>query len=978
MSALRGNILNRLVGIIVLLLAGCGSAYLMKQIIAPAEAKQLFRAGTESFVGQDYREADRFSKDLIELSPDDPAAILLRGQILARLHRDAEALPFFRRLTTLDEPYATYGHYQLAEHFYYNSNYPTAEKHYRQFLSVQPDHLVANEHLAFLLQIQGRTWESIPFAQQRVNLGAFTAKELIMVALADSNWVADENISHLNRLRYPHHSLNQLPEVKQAVADNRTSEELALLLQIIDKYPEQIEPLAILGHYYLETGKEREFLAWHQQLPSRANSHPEIWYLRGLWEKDQDENRRAARCFLKALSCSLAHSKSLFQLSQVLSQLPNVEIPTSLPNQVKAASDVSYLITGMMDDVNPDRVRKLIVAMESLGRYQEAAAWCDVVCRFAGEIAWADSERLRFTHLYLNHPESPEARFLKQIKATTLLSPETDPYQLSPPHRTGSEVPVETSPSRVRFENEAASAGLDFQYFNGTTESDGLQHILQATGGASVVLDYDLDGWPDIYLCQSGTWPVDEETNPYRDRLFRNLGGMRFQDVTEHAGLGDARYSQGATAGDLDNDGDPDLIVTNAGGNRFYRNQGDGTFVEETASFPDSFAAETWSMSAACADFNGDGNLDLYVVNYVLLNQVLEITCRANGQPRGCDPTMFDAEQDRVYLNQGDGSWNDVTEQSGFVVPDGKGLGIVAADFDTDGQPEVFIGNDTIANFFFSPVSTTTSNSVRYAERGILSGTALNDQGTAQACMGIASGDVNSDGRLDLFITNFYSDTNTLYLQTSASSFQEQTRQYQLRDNGYYQLGFGTQFLDAELDGDLDLLVANGHIDRTHATGEPDVMPPQFLENRHGVFEEQPATNLGKYFTGKYFGRSLSLLDWNGDSLQDAVVTHLDQPVALLTNRSSPVGRPLKIRLIGRRGNRDAIGVRIKIEQGESVQYRFLQGGDGYLSRNEQRMIVGLNDSNEKVHLTIDWPGGKKQTISLAADKSSVILIEPK
>ncbi len=954
-----------------------GAITLMGKILLfPDHSQTLFRNATLAYESQEFQTADELSAELLELLPNDPAALLLRARVLARRNKDDAAIPLFRRVTRMDEPYATDAYLGLADHFYHGSNFPTAEKHYRRYLKNRPNDLKANKNLAFLLSFQGRTWEAIPFAAKRIALGEFNARELIMLGLAESHWVEDENVAHLLAQRFPNQTMNHFSQVKKAFLNNRGEEQVSLLEQIISQNPEQIEPLTLLGGYLLDTNETRRFLDWHENLPPAANSHPEIWYLRGRWEKEQARYDQAAECFLRAISCSLNHTKSLFQLSQVCRERNKNRLPGGLAEDVKASSDINYLIAGMMESVDAQKIRKLTMALEQLGRFQEAAGWCDLVGRFSDNSKWARAEKLRYTDLSRKVTRSPEQRFVNRISSESDLSLANVPYQLQrnqvSPRRQKREV---ASTSQIRFENTAAGVGLDFQYFNGTTESGGLQHILQATGGAAIVIDYDLDNWPDLYFCQSGEWPIEEEHNPYTDRLFRNLGNGRFRDVTEHAGLGDRLYSQGATCGDVDNDGDPDLIVTNVGRNRFYINQGDGTFREESSQFPASFSDNAWSMSSALADLNQDGLLDLYVVNYVLLQQALEQACKVNGRPRGCDPTMFDAEQDRVYLNDGAGGWLDITQSAGFEVPDGKGLGIVAADFDADGQTEFFVSNDTIANFYFDSKVTAASQIPHYQNTGVLSGTALNEQGSAQASMGIASGDVDADGRLDLFVTNFYADSNTLYLQKSPSSFLERTRQSNLRDSGFMQLGFGTQFVDADLDGDLDLLVSNGHIDLTFATGEPDVMPPQFLENKQGFFYEQPADFIGNYFAGKYLGRSVSLLDWDKDGLQDVVITHLDHPVALLTNQSEPVGKSLSLRLIGTQSNRDAIGARIKVQQNNAVQYFFLTSGDGYLSGNERRVYVGL-PHNGKVEITINWPSGITQSNTYSGVEKELTIVE--
>jgi len=958
--------------------------FLGKLVLFPEPSQRLFRSASLAYESQEFEAADELSGELMALLPSDPAVLLLRARILARRNKDGAAIPLFRRVTRVDEPYATDAHLGLADHFYRGSNFPAAEKHYRRYLKNRPDDLKANKNLAFLLSFQGRTWEAIPFAAKRVAQGDFNARELIMLGLAGSHWVEDENISVLVKRRFPEHLINRLGEVKRADRDNRLEEKLDLLKDIIQSSPHVILPHALLGKYYFETNQREEFLQWHEQLPEQANSHPDIWYLRGLWEKESDNYEVAASCFLRALACSSRHAKSMFQFSQLVAMLRPEQDLNSISDLVVAASDLAYLIETLSRDINPDNTLNVVKALKISQRYWEATGWCQLMIKHADNVHWAQPELLSLAPL--TDFQTPDTSIMIAKKWSELFNIVlADNSALSKngqlDQTTHQLSAAKSSAGQIMFQDLAEGAGIRFQYYNGTTLDEGLDHFFHALGGAAVVIDYDLDEWPDLYFCQGGDWSVDnpsltiEETNPYPDRLFRNLGNGSFLEVTEAAGLGDRRFSHGATVGDYDNDGDPDLVVANAGRNRFYTNNGDGTFTDSSELLPDSFREIEWSTSVALGDLNSDGCMDLYIVNYVDFDQVRNKICVANGYERGCYPTIFDSTQDRVYLNDNSGGWTDVTKSSGFSKEHGKGLGVVSADFDGDGKLELFVGNDTVANSYFCLAKGESQNTVSFVDLGVRSGLALNAEGIAQASMGIASGDLNHDGLLDLFVTNYSDDSNTLYLQTSAGRFSDETRRSNLRDCSYSYLGFGTQFVDVELDGDLDLILTNGHIDRERITGIPESMPPQLLINENGRFDERQSQSAGEYFTKNHLGRSLSLLDWNKDGLQDAIVTHLAKPVALLTNRSKPVGTSLSLRLIGTESNRDAIGARVKIQQEDSVQYFFLTGGDGYLSHNEKRVYVGLPRTGD-VQITINWPSGAIQSGTYSAEVGELTVVE--
>jgi len=300
----------------------------------------------------------------------------------------------------------------------------------------------------------------------------------------------------------------------------------------------------------------------------------------------------------------------------------------------------------------------------------------------------------------------------------------------------------------------------------------------------------------------------------------------------------------------------------------------------------------------------------------------------------------------------------------------------VAADFEMNGRIELFVANDSVSNFFFRP-QNKPGEAPRFVEEGLYSGLAVNSFGNGEACMGVAVDDVDADGRLDLYVTNFIEESNTLYVQDAIGVFADATQQAGLRDPSMFRLGFGTQFIDAELDGWPDLIVTNGHVGNYLAEGSPYQMPPQYYRNLgNGRFEEVEASKLGEYFQGEYVGRPLVRLDWNKDGREDVVIGHLDAPTALLTNTTQPAGNYLAVNLRGTASARDAVGAVLHVTVDGRTLVRQLTAGGGYHASNEPRVVFGLGQAERIESLSIRWPSGSRQTFTDVPLNCELIVVE--
>ncbi len=616
-------------------------------------------------------------------------------------------------------------------------------------------------------------------------------------------------------------------------------------------------------------------------------------------------------------------------------------------------------------------IRQAAEITESLGRLWEAWGWYRVALSVSADLPWARDAGSRL-QLLLNDRVGQtleSADPARQIDLSSYPLPVWGGKTLAANADEGA-----SSRARPKFKDLARAAGIDFVYFSGSNPKTVGRRIHQIMGGGAAVLDFDGDGWPDIFLTQGCPWPPVSGQTERLDRLYRNLGDGRFEDATDGSRIIDGNFGQGAAVGDFNSDGFPDLYIANIGGNRLFANQGDGTFNEATTEA--GIQGDAWTTSVLLADLNGDGHPDIYDVNYVQGPGVYERLCNdEHGKPRTCNPADFYSQPDRFYLSLGDGRFHEATESAGLAASGGNGLGIVAADFHGSGRPSLFISNDQDANFYF--VNTgQRGEAPSFAERGVISGLAYDGEGRAQACMGIAAGDANNDGKLDLFVTNFYKESNTLYLQDSSELFVDATVPAGLRAPSYYLLGFGTQFIDGELDGWRDLVIANGHIDDLRHEQTPCEMPPQYFRNLGDArFAELSASDLGEFFEGKYFGRSMARLDWNRDGLEDLMIMHLASPSALLTNQTTGAGHYFALQLRGVQSSRDAIGAIATVAAGDRTYRQWLIAGDGYQASNQRQLIFGLGGQTRVDKLTIHWPSGLEQEFrDLAADQELIVV----
>ncbi len=515
----------------------------------------------------------------------------------------------------------------------------------------------------------------------------------------------------------------------------------------------------------------------------------------------------------------------------------------------------------------------------------------------------------------------------------------------------------------VLFTDVAASAGLVFTHLRGATPD----HRLAETMGSGLAwLDYDNDGWMDLYVVQGGPFPPSAAESPKaQDRLFHNNKDGTFTDVTEKAKLHDAAYGMGATAVDYDNDGWVDLLVTNWGGVILYRNNGDGTFRNVTAA--SGLQAVTGFVTAAAwGDVDGDGRLDLFLARYVDDRNEGKLFCGdpATGERVYCPPMMYPGTSPILLRNGPDGVFRDVTRSAGLGDAVGRGLGAVFVDVDLDGRPDLYVANDELMNFLFHNLGGG-----RFEDLSVVSGTGFDPLGNVQGGMGTDAGDLDGDGLPDLVVANYENETNEYYRNLGAGVFEDLSLSSGFGPPAVNFVGFGLNLFDADNDGDLDGFVANGHIfERPRRQGTPYAQRPFLMWNDGtGRFVERAC---GPAFATVLVGRSSAVADYDNDGDLDVAVSNSGGPLQLLRNDGGK-GHWAGVQLVGRKSNRQGIGARLVAQTPAGrKRTRLVVAGNSYLSSSDPRVVIGLGDENAIARLTIFWPSGTVQTVeSLAAGK---------
>ena len=902
---------------------------------------------SEALAKGDFPAACSFADQAWQAHPGDVRSILVGAEAAEQNGDLQRAVDFLMRLpATVQDSDVYSGRLKVADLQLRLGQLTLARTTYEAILDSAPDDPTACRRLATLFSGCGYHSDSLPLLRRLVAANEADSDDLVRLALNGTLLFGQQQLERAHELcpddpmaivgLMKHEKLNR------NVAARRSLCVEALALEDIS-IPLKIQVL----EFYLDTAADEEagtevVATELPRLLSSADTYPDTWRLLAQWSQQQRLPQLRLRCLIESVIHDRWNAASLHALSEGLrgddlSGDDSAELARVLKTIQESARSIYA-----RPEVTPE-IEQLATSLQSIGRLAEVRAWARIALRAESSAEWASS--LITSPANSAHVGAAELQRSAALEMYRELVAELPlPYDFLK-----REVPsVLPTRSAIRFEDASLSARIPFLYNNGVVPGQEGLRMHQWTGGGVGVIDIDADGWPDLYFSQGQVVVDDSGADGASGGLYRNLRGNVFDDVSRHVSVSATAFGQGVAIGDVNNDGFADLYVAGTGGNTLQLNQGDGTFQEVTG----FHGSSGWTTSVAIADLNGDSHPDIYDVNYVGGPNAFQQTCDHEGRRRTCGPNDFPAESDRIFFSDGAGGYEDVSATSGFSTVAGRGMGVVVGDVLSRGTNQVFVANDEAQNFFF----TRSPESAVFRDDGFVVGAAYDKHGAVQGTMGVAVGDVDGNHRPDLFVTNYYAESNTLYSQRHSTGFIDDTAAADLAAPGYSMLGFGCQFFDADADGDPDLIVANGHLDDFTHMGHPFRMRPHFYENI-GSGRMAEAEFAGDYFETPVLGRSVATLDWNGDGRCDVVVTHLDSSVALLTNRTPQAGATSTFTLIGTRAARDAVGGSVGWASATGPA-AWRMAGDGYQCSNEPVLRLSQNapESNER-GVTVSWPG---------------------
>lgn len=847
-------------------------------------------------------------------------------------------------------------------------------------------HQQRRELFDFLVSVEERN-EALPHGQVLVRARRFDHTLLFSLSTHNQRDMETESLNILSN-RNPEDARLRLAEIRDTIDHAPDQSVIEDLRAITDKFPGNIPANLLLGRQLVERGKFDELRPWHDRLPPRAKDRWQYWEILGDWAINQRRHVEAARAYWESTRCNPDIGEVLGKFSSVLllvsAQQANVERSDIAPVHERAQlvarfeqQKDRFIKSGKRSqDLSAQIARTLL----QLGRLWEAEAWAALAIGDSGssDTEKAPTKRAREEILRALRSETPWQ--LSQYDPASLLdlshlpmvslTVKSDPIDRKTKDKFRPSVPPTLS-------EEAIARGIGHLPRALSATDNKVIPLYAQFGSGGCTLDFNLDGWPDLFFGQSGGTPGERDSQS--NFLYQNRGGY-FTDITAEASAGDSGYTQGVSSGDINEDGFDDLVIMNYGVNQLLINNGDGTFRNGDKWFPESESTQ-WSTSAAIADINHDGLADMICTRYCSGTSPIETQCSSpdDGSVAPCLPTDFPASNDLLLLGTETGKFQNASDAWSLGASErGRGLGVVVGNFDSQPGCEIFIANDMTSNHYWRVEDAAHSATFKLVESATLQGLALNDRFQPQACMGVSVGDLDVDGDIDYYVTNFEDEHNTFYEQIDTGVWSDSTKLRGIYSAGYKNLGFGSQAIDFDNDSYLEMIVANGHIEREPISGSPYAQPVQILRfSGESQFEAVDLSKSGEYLNRNHVGRALWSSDIDRDGKMDAVITHQNSQPALLVNRTTNDHSWIRLSLIGRDSSRNAVGSTVTVRTTHFERINTLTAGNGYFCANERALHFGLGplgDQEKTVEIEVTWPSGRSQKESVSPNGFHLIV----
>lgn len=855
---------------------------------------------------------------------------------------------------------------QSADWSFQLQRYDEAEKRYAKVIERVPTAGVALRQLAYLLNRQGRRHEAAVHIRALCRLGDVRQDELHSLMVLGNAVYQDPATQPAGGDR-PYWPIGPMAEARKLFTDYKFGEAAELLSGPVATGKALPSMMAFYGRLVAESQDEEAFLDWLAKTDESTRQFSEYWAGLGTYLVNERRFEEAIGALAEAIDRDPTDASSIRRMNESLLALGQTEEAEKWFDRFAIIRETTLASNkvGESSAADPESFATVADGLRKMHRPLEAVMW-EVAGAFRDQPSQqqmqALNEKLQSTlraeDLFANRTQR-----LCGLDTSRFPIPDLQGRAAAPDARP---VEMEASIETPRFENVASEIGLTHTYQVASQPQPFRFALYQTLGGGVAVLDYDLDGNSDLYFAQ-GASDATTFVGTQSNQLFRSVA-VALNDVTEVSGTSERRYSIGATGGDWNQDGFPDLVVTGIGGSDLMVNNGDGTFARHPLWVSDRHVI--CPSSVAMADVTADGLPDIVEVLYANDPKMTEQPdVDELGNVIGVAVASYNAARDRIYVNDGMGGFlmNEISDADGSV---STGLGVVVTDFDGKPGNEIFVGNDIRANHFWS-----RGDQGEWSDLASLLGCAFGNGGILTASMGIAAADFDGSGTPDLHVTNFLLEPASLFVNRGGS-FEDRAIQYRLANDSRSVLGFGTQAIDYDNNGRRDLIVTNGHVEKPSNPQEPFHQRPQLFVNAGRRFQLTDVSDASSYFGSTHLGRGLARLDFNRDGKSDFVVTHVGAPSALLLNETLTNHHWLDIQLVGTDGERDCVGARVQVHAGEKVWSDWSISGDGYLASNESVLHFGLGDVTDVGDVVVTWPSGKEQVFGGFSSDKHYLLVE--